>query len=199
MSVTIVASGRIVASYAVDGLNHKAHAYVRNAQLVGSSWMINSRATDSNDKLWSNAAQGFMDALSVILKTANTTWGDASLETYAGGIYTVRATATITPVGANDQLVLASQSTLVLRDTSFNKVKVEVMEAGTPTPFHTTSKTGGNATVDLFVSYFTADHGNTNDPYNWMVGRGNQYLNTSPFVGWTTTYNRKLRRARGLA
>jgi hypothetical protein len=82
----------------------------------------------------------------------------------------------------------------------FHKVKIVAMEPVYGAPVHYPSfGSMPNDVSKAFVKQFTPSHTVTNAPYDWVVGRGDQYLNASPFVGFTTALNRKTRRRRGLA
>lgn len=199
MATTLSATGRITMNVTVTGFLHKLRVYARNPQAVGGSFNINSRALDNNDIVWTDALNDLCTCTSWILGTGHT-MGDGVLEHYSGGVWSVYATAT--PVYTNHASAVPSlgwQATYVLRDLLFRKVKVELIEgaAGTLTHYASLAAMGASNTAN-FAKEFTASKTLTNAPYNWMVGRGNQYLNTAPFVGFTFTTNRRVRRRRGL-
>jgi len=199
MATTLAALGRITISYQVDTVfTHKLRAYVRNPQLVGSAWLINSRTTDANDTPWETAANGLAETLSYLLGTG-ATFGAALLETRSGSVWQPRSTVAITATNhASGTLWPASQFTLVLRDNVFRKVKVVVLDANYGSLAHSTDPLAGPAVSDNFNTQFTASASVTGNPYAWMVGRGNAFLAVSPIVSWTSATNRKMRRARGL-
>lgn len=199
MTTALSATGRITIPITVIGFTHKLRVYCRNPTVAGATFNINSRATDSNDTDWEAAAHDLQQTVSYLYQ-AGTTYGDAILEHYSGGVWSVLATKTesITDHGSGTNSI-GNQITMVLRDLLFHKVKVVILEGFSATLFHYSSYPSiGAGAVQNFVKEFTSNKTLTNAPYNWMVGRGNQYLNTSPFVGLTGTSNRRVRRRRGL-
>lgn len=194
------AVGRIVIPYTVSGLTHTLHAYVRNPQLVGGNWLINSRATDANDTDWTDAAEALEYCISYVMDDA-AVFGTQVLETLEDNAWIPRASNTYPNANGSGTAIEGSQATFVFRDVTFRKVKIVVMEGITSIPAHaTTINTAYTNPWDLMLREFTPAHTISTSPYTWLVGRANQYLNAgSPFVSWTTTYNRKVRRARGLA
>lgn len=198
MATTLAATGRIVFPYTCSSQPHIFHMYVRNPQLVGGNWLINSRTTDANDTDWTAAADRIGHAWDYAVGTG-TTYGVAQLQTRSGLVWTTVATHTVTPGALGGSITLTTQLTMTLRDTSFRKVKVDVMEGRAGYLFHTTDPLGGDATMDNFTNCFCIGTGHAADPFNVMVGRGNAYLTVNPFVALTVCPNRKLRRARGYA
>jgi len=200
MATTLAALGRITISYQVDStFTHKLRAYVRNPQLVGSNWMINSRTTDSNDLDWTFAADGLMETMTYLLTLA-ALFGAALLETRSGSVWQPRATFTFTRTHhGSGTLQPAAQYTLTLRDTLFRKVKVILLDDIYPGLAKSTDPDAGIAASDNFNLQFRSGATVTAPPYSWMVGRGNTYLAVSPVVSWVAATNRKMRRARGLA
>lgn len=201
MATPLAATGRITIPYTIAGFVHKFRIFVRGLAPVGGSFNHNSRALDENDQVWTDSADALATTLSYVTGAA-LCFGDAVLEQQSGGIWTALATHTPSYVdhtpGAG---TLGKQITLVLRDITLKKVKFVVLDAPGPELYHSASQTAIAATeaywgnfVKQFMSIFSVTHA----PYNWAVGRGNQYLNTSPLVGFTLTSNRRLRRRRGL-
>ncbi len=197
MSTPLSALGRIVQPYTIDGLTHLVHAYVRNPQVSAGQWKINTRSTDANDLNWEDAADALAESLSYLMALA-TTPGTAELQTYASGIWTVRSTHSVALTHKAGTYIKSSQATMVLRDINFKKVKVVLIEGIPQPPSHFTTAATGFTDFDNYMKQWLSNFTVTNAPYSWQVGRGNQYLNTSGFVGFTTSLNRKIRRARGL-
>jgi hypothetical protein len=197
MATTLVAAARILIPYTITGLSHKIYHYVRNAQVGGSTYKINTRTTDANDLNWEDAADGFAATLTAIL-ISSTTFGAASLELRSGSVWNPVSFHTLSAVGGSSFARAAGQLTVTLRDTLFRKVKVVVMESSQLPVFKTRSPTGGDSELDTFIQQYLSTYTVTNAPYKWMVGRGNTYVNTSPFVSASADYNDKLRRARGV-
>lgn len=200
MSTPLSATGRIVIPYTVSNLLHQAHFYVRNPTLVGSVYQINSRATDANDTLWTDAADGLVESMSYLLPATVTAFSDAVLQIISGTIWnpvsTFTPTATLHLSGSYHP---GEQGTLVLRDVNFKKVKVVMMEGNQTIPWHWVDLASMTTEAANFAKQFTSSYTVSHAPYLWMVGRGDQYLRTSSLVGFTIALNRKIRRARGIA
>jgi len=198
MSTVLLATGRIVVPYTINGLLHKHHAYVRNPQFVGGAWTINSRTTDSNDTLWTAALEGLITGFNGVFPS-DVTVGLCLFQTLEGPVWVTQdsATQSITPTGTAH--VPASQITITVKDKSFKNVKIVLMECIETPPFKISAATGGDSAFDALTSRYIGHNASHAWPYDWQVGRGNQYFMASPFVSAVVTYNRKLRRARGLA
>lgn len=197
MATPLSALGRIVFPYTISGLTHVFHAYVRNPQVTGGQWKINTRATDANDLNWEDAADALEATLANNMPTGATA-GTAILQTRTGSLWLPQSFHTVPTWSPGASSKPAVQVTIVLRDINFKKIKVVVLEGIEPAPEHETSPAGGTTNLQNLVKQFLSTFTVTNAPYNWMVGRGNQYINTAGFVGTTITLNRKVRRARGL-
>lgn len=199
MSTPLAAGGRITLPYVVSGFTHKLRVFVRNPQAVGGSYNINSRPVDANDIVWTDALNDLATALSWAMP-AGFSYVDGTLEKYTGGVYTPLATATPTFTNhAAGTVQQGWQLTWVARDINLKKVKLVVLEGNASTFAHYVTLAAAVAlNASSFIKEFTSAHLLTNAPYTWAVGRGNQYLNTSPFVGLTICGNRRVRRRRGL-
>lgn len=199
MSVPLSATGRITVPVVVSSFTHKVRVYCRNPQAAGGTFNINTRATDANDLVWTDALNDLVTTLSRLFDTG-AVFQDGFLEHQSGGIWTTLATATPSftthlsgTAGAGWGLVV------VLRDVNLKKVKIVAVEPRYQTLSHvTTIGALGGGDPGAFATEFTPSHVLTNAPYVWMVSRGNQYLNTAPFVSWTVSSNRRARRRRGL-
>lgn len=196
MSTPLSATGRITCPYVVSGKTHKAHFYCRGIAPVGGSFNINSRTLDANDIVWTDAAERATFVTMVCAGTAVTP-GDQILEKLIGGVWVPQAFHTSAQSATGGTIQLATQLTLYFRDITFKKVKCVLMETIQVVPYHSIDPLAGDVNMDALIKAFTVDHLNANDPFVWMVGRSNQYLNTASFVSATTTHNRKMRRARG--
>lgn len=197
MTPPLAATGRIEVLYTVGGLVHKAHAFVRNPQLVGTDWKINSRLLDENDTLWSDAAQTYVDALTRCGISTESV-GQVTLQKMIGGVWVAQAAMTPTFSASGNAYVPGSQITLTLRDKLFYRFKVQFMERAEVVPQLVKSATGGDAAMDNLVALFGSATTYPN-PFHWIVSMHNQFLVDSPFVSCSVKFNRKLLRARGLA
>ncbi len=197
MTTPLSATGRLTAQYVISGKTHKWHAYCRNIQAVGGSFNINSRTLDANDLVWTAVADRLGAVLNNMLPVG-ATYASFLLEKFISPVWVVQDVRTVTCTPSSTVAALATQNTIVFRDTQLHKVKVVLLETIEVAPQHFVTPTGGDSAFDSFIGFFLSTASVPEDPYNWMVGRSNQYLNTQPFVGATVTLNRKMRRVRGL-
>jgi hypothetical protein len=197
MSTNLVATARIVVPYTVSGRLHKARAYCKGATLVGADWYINSRTTDANDQLWSDAAEQFGYVVGLMLPSS-VSYGALYLETLQSAVWVAVAFHTDTLTPGADALVPYSQVTVTLRTTDNKKVRIEVLDTNQPLFQQSKLITAGNAGMDAALLELTPGHVSAHAPYVWQVGRNNQYLNTTPFVSVSSWHNRKLAAAQGV-
>jgi len=172
--------------------------YVGNPTFSGGVWLIDVRPSAGSTADWSAAAQGFAEALSFILETG-TTVGSALLEEYAVTGWLPRDTATVTLPNLSGNANIAAEAVLTLRDENFTRPKIVVMEPNQTAPTKFTSPTGGAGGLDSFIGEFLSTGSGTSRPWLVMQNMHGHFLQDNPFISVTTTYNRKLRRARGLA
>lgn len=193
MATPLLATARITLPYTIAGIEHKVHLYVQEhgTTSIDGYLTINTR---SGNISWAAGIQQWADRYAVIAPS-DMVPGTAILEELAGSLWLpvqsydiVDFTPTVT-VHKN-----AEQDTLTLRDANFKKVRVIMMEGIIGAPAKTT-----NPSENGFLLGYVNSGADVNDPINWQVSRGNDFLSISPFVSFVTTLNRKLRRARGLA
>lgn len=198
MSGPSLGIGRITIPYTVSGLTHELRMYVTNPTLSGSDWVIDVRPSVGGTVDWADAAESLANAMSHVLATG-TTPGTALLEEWSVTGWLARATAAVTFPNLTGGANLATQVTLTLRDTNFTRPKIVLMECNNPGPLKFTNPTAGGANFDAYFAEFLNVGVTTNRPWFVMVNQHEFFLQESPFVSATVTYNRKLRRARGLA
>jgi cytosine/adenosine deaminase-related metal-dependent hydrolase len=198
MSAPNIGIGRIAIPYTVSGLTHVSRMYVTGLALVGSTWEIDVRPTPGGAIDWADAAESLANAMSSMLATGVTP-GTALLEEYSSTGWLPRATAAVTFPNLSGSTATASQLTLTLRDTAFKRPKFVLMEVNNPGPLKFTNPTAGGANLDAFFAEFLNVGVTANRPWFVMTNMHESYLQEEPFVSATITYNRKLRRARGLA
>lgn len=99
----------------------------------------------------------------------------------------------------------ASQMTLVLRDTEFKFLRVVYLESAQPLPYHFSSMGSNTGPLHTFSTRLWSTAYAYNSPsesatnaWDWVKSRGDNFLNSSAFVGITGDFNDKVRRARGL-
>lgn len=198
MSGPLLGIGRITIPYVVSGLTHVLRMLVDNPTLSGSDWIVDKRPDIGGTGLFSDAAQGLAEFMSSALATGVTP-GTALLEEYSATGWLPRDTATVTFPNLAGNSNLAGQITLTLRDTNFTRPKIVLMEPNQTLPFKFLSPTGGAGGLDGFIDGFLEGGTGANRPYVYMVNQHGFFLQENSFVSVTGTYNRKLRRARGLA
>lgn len=197
MTHAIIATGRIVTPYTLNGLTHVHHCYVRNPQSVGGVWQINSRTLDENDTLFSDACEGLAHCIGGVAPST-LTWGQQLLQTLSGGVWTTVATHQTSMGVTNQAYKPATEITVVLRDKLLNRFKFVLLEQCEAAPQHFVDPTAGDVYFDALLVDITSKPSTPVTPWVWMVSKYNQYLITDPVVGVTVTVNRKVRRARGL-
>lgn len=198
MSGPTTGIGRITIPYTVSGLTHVCRMYVKNPTLTSGNWNIDIIPSTGGVAVWTAAAQGFADHMSSALATG-TTPGTALLEELSGTGWLPRDTAAVTFPNLSGSATLASQITLTLRDVNFTRPKIVLMEGNQAPPNKYTSPTGGPGGLDNFIDGFLGSSVTSGRPWFFMVNQHEHFLLDNSFVSVTLTYNRKLRRARGLA
>ena len=190
--------GRITIPYAVSGFNHECRMYVSNPTLSGGTWVIDFHPDVGGTSNWASAAQGLADAISWNLGTG-TTPGTVLLEEYSATGWLPRDTTTVTLTNLASSPQLASQATLTLRALDFTRPKIVVMEGNFTPPAKINSPTGGGGNQDAWIDGFLGTSSTSGRPWAFMTTMHGIFLLEESFVSATATFNRKLRRARGLA
>ncbi len=197
MTPPIAATGRIKQPYVVSGRSHVLHVYVRNPQLVGGNWLINSRPLDENDINWHDAVDGLMTAITAVFPSGSTV-GQSVLQHRDGGIWNDVDvyTPSITPSGSG--AIPASQLTITLKDRLLYNFKFQMMETNEAYPQLFKDPTAGNAALDSLITRLTTHAEGEVRPVDFVVSRLNQYMVVNPFVSCSVFINRKLARRLGL-
>lgn len=196
MPTTLAALGRIVVQYQTGGVNHRHVAYVRNPQTGGSTYKINTRASDANDLDWEDASDGLTNIIANAIATG-AVFGSSLLQERSGTIWNTVSTHTISDTPSGGSYIAGSQIVVSLRDTAFRRVKVVLEDSAEAAPQRSISPTGGDSHMDNLISGYLSTHSNPNDPFAWIVGRANAYLNLGPFISFSVDINRKVKRAHG--
>lgn len=198
MTEPAIGVGRITIPYTANGLNHVARMYVANPTLTGAVYNIDQRPSIGGAVLWSTAAQHFAETLSNILATGVTP-GTALLEEYFATGWLPLSTAAVTFPNLAGNTTIASQQIMTLRSSDFTRPKMVVMEPNQLAPTKFNSPTGGAGGQDAYVAQFLSTGTLGARPWVVMTNMHGVHLAVSPFISFTNTFNRKLRRARGLA
>lgn len=198
MSGPTIGIGRISVPYTVSGLTHVTRMYVSTPTLSGGTYVITKRPSIGGTNNWVSAAEDFAKALSYVL-AVGTTPGNAVLEEYSATGWLPLASTPVTFPNLNGTPFLAGQLTMTLRDSNYTRPKIVIMEGSQPPPNKFTSPTGGSGDQDNFVAQFQSGGSLSFLPWAFMVNQHDFFLQTNPYISLTLTFNRKLRRARGLA
>jgi len=198
MSGPTIGIGRIDIPYTVSGRVHHCRMYVSNPTSAGATWNIDLHPDIGGAADWEGAADGLAAALSYMLESGVTP-GTALLEEYSATGWLPRATTTVTFPNVNGSTKLASQVTLTLRAMDFTRPKIVLLEQVQPTPATITTPDAGGASYDGFTDAFLGTSVVAGRPWAFMTTMHGIFLLSASFVKSTTTFNRKLRRARGLA
>lgn len=197
----IVALYRLTLNYTVSGLAHKHRVYAGDGAIVGGALQLNNRLGEDAVLLASDCAETYA-ALFGLIHWTDYTQGQCLWEQRSGTVWFPVESATPPDiVGSGTRLYFANQTTMVLYDTSLNRFKIVSMEGNMAVPTHSTNPHFGDSNTANFMDAWTTDRGvgHEFDPYNWATSKYGLYPKTNGFVSETSTFNRKLRRARGLA
>jgi len=198
MSTPTIGVGRITIPYTVSGLTHECRMFVSNPTAAGATYNVGLHPDIGGTADWEGAADGFASAISYMLESGVTP-GTALLEEYSALGWLPLATTTVTFPNVNGATKTASQATLTLRATDFTRPKIVIMEQIQPTPGKITTPDAGGTSFDAFTDAFLGTSVVSGRPWAFMTTMHGAFLLSSSFVSCTTTFNRKLRRARGLA
>jgi len=198
MSEPTIGIGRIDIPYVVSGIEHHCRMFVDNPTAAGATYNIGLHPSIGGVADWEGAAQGMADALSSALATG-TTPGVALLEEYTATGWIPKATVAVTFPNLAGSASLAGQITLTLRALDFTRPKIVLMEPNQVLPFHFNTPTGGAGGLDGMIDPFLGTSSVSGRPWAFMTTMHGIFLLVDDFISVSGTYNRKLRRARGLA
>lgn len=194
MSTVLVASWRITIPYTVTGQNHKVHAYARIATTTPSFGLRHRDLTTVIP--WTDAADQFNRYFGDAFLPAAATWGTVLLEQLVGSLWQPQATHSVTGTQTGTTIP-ASQVTVVLRDTTFKKIRLVALDTKYQPPIRWANLPTGTV-IDNNLVEWTGAYTDTASPFLWQVGRSNNFLQADPIAGISVDLNDKLRRARGL-
>jgi hypothetical protein len=194
MSTPLSASYRLEFPYTSAGRPHKIRAYARIATLTPS---ITLEARDGATEIdWTLAAAQFADAMSEVMPSGST-FGTVTLQHKTGLVWVPIATTAVSQSVAGTAMP-ATQVTMVLRTTTFKKIRWTMLDTNQAAPAHASGVPGSGVIHGTAAFFYNTGSNDPSDPYFWQVGRDNQYLADASFVGWTVDLNDKVRRAAGL-
>jgi len=193
------AVGRIILPITTSARLHRLHLFVRNPQIGGLTYRINSRTLDQNDTNWESAAQGWWDSIRTIFFTAVAA-PTAELWTRVGLVWTLVSTLALANAGTNAGAVqLAAEITVTYRCSNGKFLRCQWFETSYTPPSGSRDINAPGGALTLTMKQWTSLNTVAYAPYIWNVNQDNQYLNASSFVKYVMTYNRKLRKLRGLS
>jgi hypothetical protein len=199
MSTPLVSSRRITLTYVVLGLSHKHRHYAVNADSGGIRQVLHRDGTTVIS--WTDAAQALWDAIRQVLDNTVPA-ATALLEDRSGTLWLPTASATLSNAGQVSGVVnIASQITTVLRDTTFKKIRSIVLEHDEGYVGHSaTGHTISSAVTSMVSALDGTVVSPAETPFNWIVGRSENYILSSGAVaGVTLDSNDRIRRSRGVA
>jgi hypothetical protein len=195
MATPLTATYRLHIPYISQGRAHVQHQYVRIATLTPT---ITLRARDGvTETLWTDVVDGIVPGIAETLP-AGSSFGAVTLENLAGVVWNPIASYTAAAPVVAGTAFPATQLTVVMRTTTFKKIRLQVMDLKYAAPGHWIDRTLAPGGVVGYLSRYDGLVASGTDAWFYAVGRDNSYLQTSPFAGITIDLNDKLRRAAGL-
>jgi len=198
MPTPLTGWGRITITYTCSGVEHQHRMYVANPTLSGGQYIIDKRPDVGGTANWGLAADDLAAAMSYTLGTG-TTAGGAVLDIFDGVLWNPTDTEAVAFPNLNAGIIAAQQLTATFRDEAFHHIKPTIMEGNEGAPAHSSSVTGGSASLDSFLAEFTPAFGLTNAPYLYCTSVWGEFIREDGFVAYTTTFKRVVRKARNLA
>lgn len=193
MSTDLDALNRITIPYTVSGHIHKLRMYVIDHGTVS---LDGFRTIDTRTSFisWAAAVQHFAESFALNALGTLSSIGTCLYEERDGTLWLPLQTYLPADlVYGSEAPTLAGQMTLTLRGGAFKQTKIVVMESVYGVPINTITIPDNS-----FFNSWVASGADPADPTNWQVGRDNTYLQEAPYAGFSTDYNRKLRRMRGV-
>jgi hypothetical protein len=200
MSVPLTATARIEFKYVIAGMTHRLNTYMAYNDVIGQHQMVDRDGITT--VLWTVGAQKLWDAIRTAYVAASLTApAQISLFQRAGTLWNLIDVATLTGIGSGSGTqTLASQFTLVVRDTAFKKMRFVLLELSQGYAGHDPLGMGISGIGNTITQCINGVNGNANDAYRWMKSRGDRFIAaTGAIAGGTLDMNDKLKRARGLA
>jgi hypothetical protein len=192
----LIATDRIRMRYIIDGLSHDMRHYVHVQDSAGVDSTLAHRGGGSG-VLWTDDVQFLWDVWRSIFHSG-TTSADVLLEHKDGDVWNPIAGYTATGAGSQSVYNKAQQTTIVLRDQFFNKLRIVGLESNQGYAGHDVDGSGLTTALSNIVLAYTTST-DTNAMYNWIRSRSDILVaNTGGAVGVTLDSNNKIRRARGL-
>lgn len=196
MSTALAATDRLTINYTVLTLAHKITMYCKQGSPIAGVAQVLDRDGVSLIAV-ASAAQFVWDTMRDKF-TTTVLAADYLLEHRSGIAWNPVEADVLTGIGTGGSAAVASQFTLVLRDTSFLKIHNLLLEHSEGYAGHSNTGLGLNTPLDNYVLAYISDI----DPvcqWHWVKSRGDHYILASGAgAGGTLGLNDKIRRARGL-
>lgn len=191
----ITADGRLTMLYTSAGIQHKLRLRCQIDHFTTPDWYLKS-STGTPVKA-SDAADEVFTLLAGLYKSGTSSFDGWELDKYVSGAYLPQqAGATAITPSDSAAVQVAQQVTVTFRDDNFKKVRFIFLEQRTtPAAKYSYGQLGGEylALVNSIIGETSSDIG------RWYCGRGDADTNSLSYVSLVSTYNRKLRRRRGLS
>lgn len=191
----ILPNGRLTINYSSNGIAHKLRMRCNWTTSVLVPFVL-QQASGSLIAV-QDAADMVFTLIAPLYKAAQATMDGWQLDNYSGGAYLplVTGSTAVTPSDtANTQV--AQQVTITFRDPNYKKVRFIFFEQRqTPAAKYSYSQLGGSY-LDLVNSILDETDAGIG---SWFCGRGDTPINGLSYLSLVSSYNRKLRRRRGLA
>lgn len=181
--------------YTVKGFQHILQLRCDRVGVSGGNQLLGQHS--GSQITAPTAADMVFTLLAPLFKTADSSFDQWVLQSYADGIYTPiqQGSTAIAPSDTNDVQV-AQQATYTFVDSLFKKVRLILLENRvTPANKYEYADLGG-AYKDLADSMISETDANLG---SWVTGRSGDTTRTFTFLSLVTTYNKRLRRKRGLS
>lgn len=197
MATPLTATYRITMTYTPSPLTHKWRGYVKPVAAGPQPWSLTTFDGLSVDT-WVASIQAWWNVLRTFMYDTTTPAPDAVLEQHAGLLWVPLDFAALTGAGTlGVGNAAAQQTTIVVRDTAFAKMRIVLLEPNQPYLGHSSTGLGLTAGATAIANEYNGVANTPADPYNWQVSRGNRYvLRAGAISGLTFDQNRKLKRAR---
>jgi len=178
--------------YVFSGFTHKLQIPVSAVDSGGTYYL--ERFTLA-DRLLTDCVADFV-LLFKPLFAATCNIARAVLQANLGGIFIPLATVPIGVVGTGaGSNIVASQATVTLRDTDYKIARLMWFESRYSAPNKAPYPTG-DANLDPFLEDIIVGGVSANPMHEWWRSRGNRQIQSASY--FTATFNRKLRRHRGV-
>lgn len=197
MSQPLLATNRVSLKYTVAGLQHVWRAYVNAGALIGGfpSFVDRNGLNTSN---WHAAYTAWWAILASMWPASAVPAPQATFEQLSGTLWNPIDVLTLPGGGSGGGVYQpAQESTWVIRDSAFKKLRIIFLEISQPYLGHAATGYALSVPTDNVTAGYDGTSTAAAMPFMWQVSRGNRYVLPSGSVaGLTFDQNRKLKRVR---